>query len=140
MSSGHNSSVATVRQRDGLALKGSPNLVAADEFVALLGPGAISASKDPRSAGGTIVTISTHDGGVTVGGHGHGVALLSVSDRAGADEFVALLGPGAAAVREYPRRAGSAVVTVSTYDGGIAVGGQRHGGALSSVTCRAGAD
>ena len=71
-----------------------------------------------------------HDGGVAVGGQRDGVALVGVSNRAGADQLAALLGPDTAAAGVDPRRPGARVVVRPAHDGGVAVGGQRDGVAL----------
>ena len=64
----------------------------------------------------------------------------SGSNRAGADQLAALLGPDAAAAGKDPRRSGVRVVVRPAHDGGVAVGGQRDGGALRGSSNRAGAD
>ena len=48
----------------------------------------------------------THEGGIAVGGERDGGTLSRTFDRAGADQFAALLGPGAAVAGEDPRGPG----------------------------------
>jgi hypothetical protein len=69
-----------------------------------------------------------------------GKALSGSSNRAGSDQLTALLGPDTAAAGEDPRRPGFPVVGPPAHDGGVAVGGQRDGGALRGGPNRTGAD
>src|SRR5262249_41652036 len=71
------------------------------------------------------------------GGEGEYDALCGP---AGADQFVSLLGPHAAAAGEYPRRADTTVIAIPAQDGGVAVGGQRDRMALRSFAGRVVAD
>ena len=66
--------------------------------------------------------------------------MSGASNRAGADQLAALLGPDTAAAGVDPRRPGARVVGSPAHDGGVAVGGQRDGAALSGISNRAGAD
>src|SRR5262249_61540949 len=97
-----------------------------------------------RLATGGVAACPTEDG--SVAGQRDGGALWAVPSRAGADQLVFLLGPNPAAAGEYPRRAdaraGTAarVVARPAHEGGVAVGGQRDGGALGGVPSRASAD
>ena len=66
---------------------------------------------------------------------------MALSNRAGADQLVALLGPDTIAAGENPRRPGAPVVVKPAHDGGVAVGGERNGEALlGQLSNRAGAD
>jgi hypothetical protein len=59
------------------------------------------------------------DCGVAVGRQSDRVALLSRSDRAGADQLAAPLGPDTIAAGEDPYRAGRVVVGEPAHDGGV---------------------
>jgi hypothetical protein len=68
----------------------------ADQLEALLGPDTAAAGVDPRRPGVPVVERRARDGGVAVGGQRDGPALLlglGASNRTGADQLVALLGP-----------------------------------------------
>jgi hypothetical protein len=71
-----------------------------------------------------------HDGSVAVGGQRDRHALSGASNRAGADQLAALLGPDAAVTGVDPRRPCIGVVSSPACDSGAAVGGQRDGDAL----------
>jgi hypothetical protein len=87
-----------------------------------LRPDAAAAGEDPRRAVAEVTEIvvvrPTHNGGVAVAGQRDGEALVG-SERAGADQIVALLGPHAVAAGVDQRTAAG-----RTYDGGVAVGRQ----------------
>ena len=89
----HDGGVAIVRQRDGDALSGASNRTAADQLVALLGPNTAAARVDPRRPSVQVVKRPAHDGGVAVVGQRDGEALGGASNRAGADQIAALVGP-----------------------------------------------
>ena len=133
-------------QCDGPALCGS-NPAGADQLAAMLGPDSAATGKDPRRPGVRIVSGPAYYGSVAVARQRDGDSLLGVSDRAGAHELTALLGPDSSRVAgEDPGRAGariiaSAGVVVRTADdGGVAVVRQRDRHALLGVSDRAGAD
>jgi hypothetical protein len=71
-------------------LFGISNRAGADKLAALLGPDTVAAGEDPRRSA-RVVARPAHDGGVAVGGQRDGVALLSVSNRARADQLWPLL-------------------------------------------------
>ena len=124
-------------QRDGVALSGTSNRICADQLIGVLGPDSPAAAVDPRRPDVRVVFNAAHDGGAAVGGQRDGEALSGVSNRAGADQLGA---PDSPAARVDPRRPSVQVVKRPAHDGGVAVGGQRNGGALSGVANRAGAD
>ena len=66
--------------------------------------------------------------------------MLGVSNRAGTDQLVALLGPDAVAAGVDPHRPSARVVSSPPHDGGVAVGGQCDGPALAGGPNRSGAD
>src|SRR6516162_463717 len=66
------------------------------------------------------------------------MAVLPSADSA--TETPCLLRPDVAAAGVDPRRPGVLVVVRSSHDGGAAVGGQRHGNALSALSNRRSAD
>jgi hypothetical protein len=144
----HDGGVAVGGQRDGAALLGeASNRAGADQLAALLGPDTAAARVDPRRPGFRVVGKPADDGGVAVGGQRDGGALLGGSNRAGADQLAALLGPDTAAASVDPRRPGFHVVENPAHDGGVAVAGQRDGvalvddgEALVGTSNRAGAD
>ena len=86
-------------------MSGVSNRAGADQLVALLVPDTAGAGEDPRRSGVRVVARAAHDGGVAIGRQSDGDALSCVSNRAGADQLVALLGPDTAAAGEDPRRA-----------------------------------
>ena len=85
---------------------GASNRAGADQLAALLGPDTAAAGVDPRRPGARVVGRPAHDGGVAVGGQRDGEALFGGSNRAGADQLAALLGPDTAAAGVDPRRPG----------------------------------
>src|ERR1019366_2737046 len=103
------------------------NRAGADQLAALLGPDTIAAGGDPRRPGARVVGRRAHDGGVAVVGQRDGGALSGASNRAAADQLVALLGPNTAAAGVDPRRPSLQVVKRPAHDGGVAVVGQRDG-------------
>ena len=132
--------IAVGGQRDGAALSGTSNRAGADQLAALLGPDTAAAGVDPRRPGTRVISGPADDGGVAIGGQRDGEALSGVSNRAGADQLAALLGPDTAAADIDPRRPGAGVVFDATDNGGVAVGGQRDGAALSGTSNRSGTD
>ncbi len=120
----HDGGVSVGGQRDRAPLSGGSNRAGADQLVALLGPNIAAAGIDPRRPGVGIVFYPAHDGDVAVGGQCDGVALLGGSNRAGADQLAALLGPHTDAAGVDPRRPGARVVAIPAHDGGVTVGGQ----------------
>jgi len=60
--------------------------------------------EDPRCPDVRVVALPAHDGGVTVRGQREGPAPAGASDRAGADQLAALLGPDTAAAGVDPSR------------------------------------
>jgi hypothetical protein len=121
-------------------LSGVSNRAGTDQFVALLGPDTAAAVIDPRRPGPPVVERPAHNGGVAVVGQRDGEALGRASNRAGADQLVALLGPDTVAAGEDPRRPGDRIVGNATHDGGVAVGRQRDGPALLGESDHAGAN
>src|SRR5262249_43202938 len=117
-----------------------PNDVAqavAIEVVGASGP----CGEHPGRASATVVPRPAHDG--SVAGQCNRAALVGGSNRAGADQLVALLRPDTTvAAGEHPRCACKIVVGPPTHDGGegVAVGGQRDGAALLGYANHAGAD
>jgi hypothetical protein len=105
----------------------------ADQFVALLGPGSAAACEDPRRPGGRVVARTADQGGVAIGGQRDGLALLGGSNRAVADQLIALLGPDTAAARVDPCRPSEGIVAKPTHDSSVAVGGKRDGAALQDA-------
>ena len=100
------------RRRKGRrsALFGRSNRAGADQLAALLGPHAVAAREDPRRAGVIDVVGKPADNGrIAIGGKSDRKPCGD-SDRAGADQFVALLGPDPVAAREDPCRADGTVV------------------------------
>ena len=93
----------------------------------------------PRRPGVRVVARPAHDGGVAIGRQSDGDALSGVSNRAGADQLVALLGPKTAAAGEDPRRRHTSCRKVR-HDGGVAVVRQGDGEALPVGSNRASAD
>jgi hypothetical protein len=85
-------------------LSGRRNRAGADQLVALLGPATAAAGEDPRRPGVRVVVRPAHDGGGAVGGQRDGDALSALSNRTGADQLAALLGPATAAAGENPHR------------------------------------
>ena len=69
-------------------------------------PDIAAAGEDPRRPGHPIIAKPAHNGGAAVRGQRNRAALPRISDRAGADQFVALLRPDSAAAGEDPRRPG----------------------------------
>jgi hypothetical protein len=136
----HDGGAAIGGQRDGDALSGVSNRAGTDQFVALLGPDTAAAVIDPRRPGPPVVERPAHNGGVAVVGQRDGEALGRASNRAGADQLVALLGPDTVAAGEDPRRPGDRIVGNATHDGGVAVGRQRDGPALLGESDHAGAN
>ncbi len=136
----HGGGVSVGGQRDGAALSGGSNRAGADQLVALLGPNTAAAGIDPHRPGVRVVFNPAHDGGVAVGGQRDRPALLGGSNRPGADQLAALLGPDTIAEGVDPRRPGAPVVERACHDGGVAVSGQRDGDALSALSNRPGAD
>jgi hypothetical protein len=65
--------------------------VAADQLVALLGPGTAAAGIDPRRPGVPGVNRPPQDGGIAVGGQRDGLALGGVSNRTAANQLRPLL-------------------------------------------------
>ena len=96
--------VAVGRERHGIALSSVPHGARADQLASLLAPDASAPRPDPRGPDVAVVPEPSDDGGVAVGGEGHGIALLSVPHGARADQLASLLGPDAAAPRQDPRR------------------------------------
>jgi hypothetical protein len=136
----HDGGVAVAGQRDGDALARVSNRAGADQLAALLAPDSAAAGVDPRRTGTRVVFRPAYDGGVAVAGQRDGDGLARVSNRAGADQLAALLGPDTAAAGVDPSRPGVLVVPGPAYDGGVAVAGQRDGDGLARVSNRAGAD
>src|SRR5208282_3861312 len=136
----HDGGGAVGGQRNGLTFVGRSNSAAADQLGSLLGPDTAALGEHPRRPDATVVGKSAHNGGVAIDGQRHGVALVGASNTAGADQLGSLLGPDTAAVGEDPRRADIRAVAIPSHDGGVAVGGQRDGGALYRFPDRAGAD
>ena len=62
-----------------------------------MGPAIAAAGVDPRRPGEPVVGKPAHNGGVAVGGRRDGGTLSGASNRAGADQLAALLGPDTAA-------------------------------------------
>ena len=81
-----------------------PDRAGADQLAALLGPDIAATGENPRRPGVRVVVRPAHDSGVAVGGQRDGRALRGNSDRTGADQLVALLGPDIAAAGVDPRR------------------------------------
>src|SRR6516165_7976369 len=96
-------------------------------------------NKDPRRPVAPIVAKPARYGSVAVSGERNRPALLGGSDRAGADQLVALLGPDTIFAGENPYRPGVPVARPA-HQGGIAVGGERNRHALIGGSIRAGAD
>ena len=121
-------------------MSGDVNRAGADQLAALLGPDTAAAGVDPRRPAAPVVVRPAHDGGVAVGRQRDGDALSGLSNRAGADQLAALLGPDIAAAGVDPRRPGEPVVDNPAHDGGLAVGRQRDGPALLGGSNHVGAD
>jgi hypothetical protein len=131
----HNGGVAVAGKRNGLALLGLSDRAGADQLVALLGPGAVASDEDPHRSDTIVVGHPAYDGGVAVAGKRNGLALLGLSDRAGAEQLGALLGPDAIAAGEDPRCSKTTAERLAD-DGGVAVG--RHRDRLTKAWCEAG--
>ena len=121
----HDGNIAVSGECNGVTLPRASHRVAADQLAALLAPDIAVAGEDPCGPGDPVVRQPTYDGGIAVGGQRDGPALLGVSDRAGADQLIPLLGPGSAVAGEDPCRPGVRVVIGTAHDGGVAIGGQR---------------
>src|SRR5207344_1360461 len=135
----HQGAIAVGGERNREALPGGSNRAGADQLVALLGPDTIAAGENPYRPGERVVARPAHQGGIAVGGERNRHALIGGSNRAGADQFVALLGPDTIAAGENPYRP-VPVVARPAHQGGIAVGGERNRRALLGDSNRAGAD
>jgi hypothetical protein len=94
----------------------------------------------PRRPDEIPVAIPAHHHGVAVAGQRDGGAQSGGSVHLGADQLAALLDPGIAAAGKDPRRPDARIVLGRAQDDGVAVAGQRDGGALLSASGRAGAD
>src|SRR5208337_1607335 len=136
----HQGAIAVGGERNREALPGGSNRAGADQLVALLGPDTIAAGENPYRPGERVVANPAHQGGIAVGGERNRHALIGGSNRAGADQLVALLGPDTIAAGENPYRPGERVVAKPAHQGGIAVGGERNREALPGGSNRAGAD
>jgi hypothetical protein len=136
----HQGGIAVGGERNRCTLLGDSNPAGADQLVALLGPDTIGAGENPYRPGVPGIATPAHQGGVAVGGERNREALLGVSNRAGADQLVALLGPDTIATGENPYRPGERLVATPAHQGGIAVGGKRNREALLGSSNRAGAD
>jgi hypothetical protein len=68
--------------------------------------------------------MPAHDGSIAVGGQGGRPALFGSSDRAGADQFAALLGPDTTAAGVDPRSSDVRVIVRRAHDGSVAIGRQ----------------
>src|SRR5262249_27107262 len=120
----------------------------ADQLVSLLAPHSAAAGEHPRRAGITVVPRPAHNGRVAVGRQRDGGALEDlVSNRASADQLVALLAPHPVAAADHPRRPNARrgtgrarIATRPTHDSGVAVGGQRDGVALLGASNHPGTD
>src|SRR5262245_28001705 len=73
-----------------------------------------------------VVAETTYDRGVAVGRQRYGSAQEWPIRPAGADQLRPLLSPGAAATGKDPGCSDEAIVAVTTYDRGVAVGRKRN--------------
>jgi hypothetical protein len=91
----------------------------------LLGPDSPAAAVHPGCPLEHVVRNPPYDGTVAVCGQRDRGTLSCVPNRAGADQFTALLGPDGPAAGEDPCCPCIRVVVRPAHDGGVAVGGQR---------------
>ena len=117
-------------ERHRPALPGMAHPAGACQLVALLGPGAVGSRDYPDRAGAGVVAVAADYGSVPVAGEGH-AAECRLAGRARADQSGALLGPDAVGAGEDPDS--PEFVHIAGFDGGISIGGDRHGRALGRV-------
>ena len=134
----HGQGSAVGRQGHGDALSGRAHGPGTNELGPLLAPARAAAGEHPRGPAAGVpaevaVPVPAHGQGGSVGGKGHGIALVGKTHGPGADEFGALLAPVRAAAGEHPRGPAVLVVTRSARGQGAAVGRQGHGIALGYI-------
>src|SRR5262245_2737231 len=116
-----NSSVAVGRESNGPPLVCASHSTGADELLALLRPCTATPAEHPGRTGFAVVGPPTHEGGVAVGGQRDGHSPMRASHSAVTYEL-AFLRPRAAAI---PRKNPCGLGPPPTYEGGVAVGGER---------------
>jgi hypothetical protein len=127
------------------------NHTRANQLGSLLYPDVSVPDPDPRCpyrsigvVGNAVVQRSPDDERVAIGGERHCCSLSSGRDGARADEFGPLLRPDSFVSDPDPHGAGAGrvvrrVIAGTSHDGSIAIGGDRHRGALMSEPARSGA-